>query len=86
MEEYAQANIEDHPSILSEYVKFLALNAGRCELATSVAKLPTRVDEQASEITKAGGKSDTAFNKVAEQKKEFAAFQRRISALEKKGG
>ena len=58
-QKHAKANIEDHPLILLEYVKFLASNAGRSDvskLATSVADLWAMVNEQASAITKAGQK------------------------------
>jgi hypothetical protein len=80
MDAYFNANITDHPSISSEYVKFLASNSG-IEL---VDKLESQVNKLAAGLSKAQDetlairkKADTASNLVD-------VLQRKVTALEAK--
>lgn len=72
MEEYVRAEFKDHPTIASEYVKFLATNSGY----EMVSVLQTKIDSLEKElttlkrsITNAANAADSAKKAAAEAKK-----------------
>ena len=72
MEEYIQAEFKDHPTIASEYVKFLATNSGY----ETVGALQTKIDSLEKElatfkrsVTNAANAADSAKKVAAEAKK-----------------
>jgi len=74
MEEYIQAEFKDHPTIASEYVKFLATNSGYETVTTLQAKINSLEKELGlikKSVTNAANAADAA-NKVAGEAKKIA--------------
>lgn len=88
MEEFAVANIDDHSSISSEYVKFLASNSGEqgdvSGLAEEVKLLKSTVKSQGIQMSSLSKKNDTASNGHDRTKTLINGFETRLNRVEKK--
>lgn len=74
MKAYKDANFSDHPTISSEYVKFLVFNSsgdGTKELKAEIKVLKEENVSMAKSIKAATTSENTAMNLVDELKKEF---------------
>ena len=75
---YVALQFQNHPSVSTEFIRFLANNSGS-------EKIDQLVDQFAAlkvEARAASQKADTATNKVADLVRELTAATRRIKALE----
>ena len=90
MQVYLDHQIENHPAISTEYVKFLATNSGSedkvVKLTLVVEGLQSKVNSAATDASKAGSKADTCSAKTSDLLKELAALTKRVKTLEDKGG
>jgi hypothetical protein len=87
MADYLSLNFKNHPSISSEYVKFLASNSGIeavGQLTEGFKKMGLEVKDAVGKITGATKQGVTACNKVDEVKTKIAAMERRLLKLESK--
>jgi hypothetical protein len=87
MAEYLTMKFKNHPSISSEYVKFLAWNSGIeavGQLTDGLKRMGTEVKEAVQKITSATKQGLTACNKVDEVKTKLVAMERRLVKLESK--
>jgi hypothetical protein len=78
------ANFEDHPSIASEYVKFLATNSGLevvSKLEEEVNSLKSKVKEVEKQSTAASGKADKVSSAVDLIKKQGDILVKKVTAL-----
>lgn len=89
MSGYVDLQFENHPSVSTEYIRFLATNSG----SEKVDKLEDLVKAEKEKLvkttentTRALAKADTASTKCASLGVDLAAALRRISALEGGGG
>jgi hypothetical protein len=85
MTTYVDHQFENHPAILTEYVKFLATNSGSeklAKLATIVEGVQAKAISAATEAGKASSKADTSSAKCSEMVKEMGALAKRIKTLE----
>ena len=85
MATYVSHQFENHPSVSTEYVKFLATNSGSekvVKLTESVEGLKIKALAALDEAKSATKKSDVATSKYSDLVKEVAALNRRIKALE----
>jgi hypothetical protein len=88
---YIQHNFEDHPSVSTEYVKFLATNSGSekvAKLTEYVEALKTKIATAVEDHSKkaAMAKADTASTKYAEINKELPSVTRKVKQIEDRGG
>jgi hypothetical protein len=80
MAAFEVANFEDHPSIASEYVKFLATNSGLevvTKLDGEVASLKNKVKDLEKMVVLAAGKADKAASSVDIVRKQCDALARK---------
>jgi putative heme degradation protein len=87
MEEYKSLNFMDHPSISSEFVKFLTVNTGIDavdKLVQKVALLEEASKAATKEVKAATTAASTASNKADEAKRQVAALEKRLLKLETK--
>ena len=75
---YVEHDFENHPSVSTEYIKFLATNSGS-EKVEKMAESMICLKELTS---KASAKADTASTKVAALTADLTAAIRRVKALE----
>ena len=89
MQTYFDHQIENHPAISTEYIKFLATNSGSdkvVKLTLVVEGLQSKVNSVATDASKAGSNADTCSAKTSDLLKEITAFTKRVKSLEDKGG
>ncbi len=87
MSEYLTFKFKNHPSISSEYVKFLASNSGIeavVKLTDGLKKMELDVRDAVSKLTSAVKKADSAGNKADEVKTKLASLEKRVLKLEQK--
>ena len=72
---YVELQFQNHPSVTTEFTRFLATNLGSDKLSDALAKTT-------ADTVKALAKADTASSKVALMEEKLAAALRRITALE----
>ena len=85
MATYVSHHFENHPSVSTEYVKFLATNSGSekvVKLTETVEALKIKAVAALDEAKSATKKSDVATSKYSDLVKEVAALNRRIKASE----
>jgi hypothetical protein len=85
MATYVSHHFENHPSVSTEYVKFLATNSGSekvVKLTETVEALKIKALAALDEAKSATKKSDVAASKYSDLDKEVSALNRRIKALE----
>jgi hypothetical protein len=85
---FEDANFENHPSIASEFVKFLATNTGiegMAVLKEEVASLKTRLREAEKQLTLASGKADKASSVGDAAKKAAEVLTKQVDKLAAKG-
>jgi hypothetical protein len=84
---FENANFEDHPSISSEYAKFLAMNSGFEALEAVTGKLKIMLDQvkdmQAS-VKQADKKAENAVSFCDANKKSYEALNKRMPIQEGK--
>jgi hypothetical protein len=86
---YINHNFENHPAVLSEFIKFLATNSGfeKVEkLTTEVEALKSKLASALLELGKCASKADTASTKATEAERGANALKARVAALEGGGG
>lgn len=87
MEDYEKHNFENHPSMASEYVKFLATNSG-FEVMEDLEATVTRLDKENGELkralTEAKRKADVANSAADRAEKAVNDLAKRVAAMEKK--
>lgn len=84
---YVTYKFESHPSVFTEYVKFLATNSGSekvVKLTETVEALKGKVSATLDEAKAATKKSDIAASKYADLVKEMAVLNRRVKSMEDK--
>ena len=82
---YVAYKFENHPSVSTEYVKFLATNSGSekvVKLAEVVESVKTKAAAALDEAKAATKKSDIASSKYADLVKEIGVLTRRIKVME----
>jgi hypothetical protein len=87
MENYSTHKFMNHPSISSEYVKFLAQNSALeavVKLTDGFKKLESDAKESASKLTLAIKRSDTASSKIDTFGTKLAAIEKRLLKMEQK--
>jgi methyl-accepting chemotaxis protein len=87
MEEFNKLNFADHPSIASEYTKFLATNAGHDSveaLAASVTSLTSDVSTLKTQLAEARRRADTASTKADAVDRLINPLTQRLKKLEVK--
>jgi uncharacterized protein YfaT (DUF1175 family) len=78
------ANFEDHPSVTSEYVKFLATNSGLevvTKLEEKVTNLKSKMKEVEKQAVAASGKADKASSAIDVVKKQSDVIAKKVAAL-----
>jgi hypothetical protein len=78
------ANFEDHPSIASEYVKFLATNSGLevvTKLEEEVTSLKGKMKEVEKQDTGAAVKADKASSAINLIKKQSDVLTKKVAGL-----
>ena len=86
MQEYIEKDFRNHPSMASEFVRFVVTtprDAGTSGLETQVVDLKKKVSEQKKEISEAQKSATTASNKVAALTASLKSFEARVKQLEK---
>jgi hypothetical protein len=87
MAAFENSNFEDHPSISSEYVKFLAMNSGFEALEEVAGKLKTMTDnlkDMQSSVKQADKKAENAVSFCETNKKASEGLGRRLVIQEGK--
>jgi hypothetical protein len=87
MANYSTHKFMNHPSISSEYVKFLAQNSALeavVKLTDGFKKLESDAKESASKLTLAIKRSDTASSKIDTFGTKLAAIEKRLLKMEQK--
>ena len=77
--EYPEFKFENHPAILSEFIRFLAMNSGFEEverLTDQVDTLKTKLNLATEEMKQASAKCDTASTICAQLPSEVATLTR----------
>jgi hypothetical protein len=85
---FEDANFENHPSIASEFVKFLATNTGiegMAVLQEEVVTLKLKVKESEKQATLSVGKADKASSVADVAKKATESLVKRVTQLENRG-
>jgi hypothetical protein len=77
---YVAHKFENHPSVSTEYVKFLATNSG----SDKVVKMGETLESVKEDAKAAGKKADIASSKCSDLVKEVNALIAKVKALEKK--
>jgi hypothetical protein len=83
---FENTNFEDHPSIASEFIKFLATNTGiegMNTLQEDVASLKSKLKEAECQNTQTMAKADKGTSVADAAKKIAESFEKRIKTLEK---
>ena len=78
------ANFEDHPSIASEFVKFLATNTGiegMAVLQEDIKELKTKVKEMDKQTSLAGAKADKAVSVADVAKKASDTLSKQVDKI-----
>ena len=86
---FEDANFENHPSIASEFVKFLATNTGiegMAVLQEEVASLKSKLKETEKQATLAFGKADKASSVADAAKKAVETLSKQVDRLSAKVG
>ena len=86
MKEYIDMDFKNHPSMASEYVRFVVTTpreSGSEGLETQVADLKKKLSEQKKETSEAQKSATTASNKVAALTTSLKSFEARVKKLEK---
>ena len=82
---YVEHQFENHPSVLAEFIRFLATNSGseRVEvLEAKVAEQKICLKAATEKAEKVMAKADTATSKAVGANRDLTAAIRRIKALE----
>ena len=82
---YLEKDFENHPTISSEYVKFLATNSGSDKvekLQAQMAEVIEKLSKSIEESKKATAKADAASAKCSELSREVAVLTRKVKTLE----
>ena len=82
---YVAHHFQNHPSMSTEFIRFLATNSGSekiDQLVEQTAALKECVTKALNDTKVASQKADTATNKVADLVRELATITRRVKALE----
>ena len=85
MSGYVAHKFENHPSVSTEYVKFLATNSGSekvTKLAEVVDVLKTKTSVASDEAKAATKKADVASSKISDLMKEIATLTEKVKSLE----
>ena len=86
MQEYLEKDFRNHPSMASEFVRFVVTSprdVGTSSLETQVVDLKKKVSEQKKEISEAQKSATTSSNKVAALTASLKSFETRVKTLEK---
>ncbi|KAL7562753.1 hypothetical protein ACA910_017541 [Epithemia clementina (nom. ined.)] len=86
MQEYMEAQFQDHPLLSSEYVKFLAVNSGTETVKILEDKFQVLQDKQAvvmEQLKKATSKANSASIFVDSQKKNIEELPPAVRELKK---
>lgn len=75
---YMSHKFENHPSVSTEYVKFLATNSG----SEKVAKLALMVESALSKAESATKKADISSSKTADFSRAMEVLSKRVTKLE----
>jgi hypothetical protein len=84
---YIDLNFIDHPTVASEYVKFLATNSGFekvDKISVEMTLLRTENKNLKLELKKAQTKADTASSKLMEMKISVGMLLKRMTKVESK--
>jgi hypothetical protein len=87
MSVYVAHKFENHPSVSTEYVKFLATNSGSekvVKLSESLDVVKSKVNAASEEAKAATKKADIAGSKYADLAKELASLTQKVKSLEAK--
>ncbi|KAL7573966.1 hypothetical protein ACA910_001971 [Epithemia clementina (nom. ined.)] len=87
MQVYMDAQFQNHPSVSSKYVKFLAVNSGTetvKKLEDKFEKLQDKHTALLDQLKKAISKADSASNIVDTQKKKIDDLQLAVRELQKR--
>jgi hypothetical protein len=88
MDSYESSNFEDHPSMASEYVKFLLATNSGFEAVEVLESTVVRLEKENSEmkrgLTEAKRKADVAGSAADRAEKAVSELSKRINGLEKK--
>ena len=87
MEDYSTHKFMNHPSISSEYVKFLAQNSALeavVKLTDVFKKIEAAAKESGSKLTLAIKRLDTASSKIDTFGTRLASFEQRLLKMEQK--
>lgn len=82
---YVSLKFENHPSVSTEYVKFLATNSGSekvSKLSDAVDALKSKTSATSDEAKAATKKADVASSKIADLMKEIATLTQKVKSLE----
>ena len=85
MKEYEEKNFKDHPTISSEYVKFLTANSGGEIVDTLLSRIKDLEQENSGlkkDVAKATASANAASNLVDELKKKYDKIDNRLSKVE----
>jgi hypothetical protein len=85
MAAFENANFEDHPSISSEYVKFLAMNSGFEALEVVTGKMKSigdQLKDMQGSVKQADKKAENAVTHCETNKKAVEGLSRRVVTLE----
>jgi hypothetical protein len=82
---YVNHSFQNHPSVSTEFIRFLVTNSGSEKIDQILEQLVTvkeGVTNATSDAKAASQKAGTAANEVADRVRELTAATRRIKALE----
>ena len=82
---YVEHKFENHPSVSTEYVQFLATNSGSekvTKLIEALEGVKTKAHSALDEAKAATKKSDVAMSKYADLVKEIGILTRKVKHLE----
>ena len=85
MSVYVSHKFENHPSVSTEYVKFLATNSGSekvVKLGEALESMKSKVSGATDEAKAATKKADIAGSKIADLIKEVATLSQKVKNLE----
>jgi hypothetical protein len=86
MAHYKELNFRDHPSVSSEFVKFLSTNTGIDsieQLEVKTSSMEENLKGVSKDVKGAVTTSATASNKIDELKRIVQALEKRVQKLEK---
>ena len=82
---YVAHKFENHPSVSTEYVKFLATNSGSekvVKLSETLETVKTKANNASDEAKAATKKADVAGAKIADLVKEVASLTQKVKSME----